>query len=200
MQEKYLDNNGLLYVWKKLRDTFVKKLEFDEVKNSIPKNVSDLQDADSYAKIVDIPTKVARLSDVTDYEKKAEIAHSVSELYGIDAYAKNTALPKTVADLTDGADYIKKAELTEEVKSLIENVKSIEFSVVEELPTSEEQAIIHLVSNSKEEVNRKIYHSLQELQLFIFEHINGLYNSKIPHGSFGMLTPNKKEEIFWNQT
>lgn len=151
MKTKFLDNNGLLYVWKKLKDTFAKKVELDEVKNSIPKNVSDLQDADSYAKSVDIPTKVESLSDATDYAKKIEIPHSVSELDGMDAYAKITALPKKVADLTDGADYIKKAELTEEVKSLIGNTKALEFSVVEELPSSGEKSIIYLVSNSKAE-------------------------------------------------
>lgn len=151
MKTKFLDNNGLLYVWKKLKDTFVKKVELDEVKNSIPKNVSDLQDADSYAKSVDIPTKVESLSDATDYAKKIEIPHSVSEIDGMDAYAKITALPKKVADLTDGADYIKKAELTEEVKSLIGNTKALEFSVVEELPSSGEKSTIYLVSNSKTE-------------------------------------------------
>lgn len=151
MKTKFLDNNGLLYVWKKLKDTFAKKVELDEVKNSIPKNVSDLQDADSYAKSVDIPTKVESLSDATDYAKKIEIPHSVSELDGMDAYAKITALPKKVTDLTDGADYIKKAELTEEVKSLIGNTKALEFSVVEELPSSGEKSTIYLVSNSKAE-------------------------------------------------
>lgn len=151
MKTKYLDNNGLLYVWKKLKDTFAKKVELDEVKNSIPKNVSDLQDADSYAKSVDIPTKVESLSDATDYAKKIEIPHSVSELDGMDAYAKITALPKKVADLTDGADYIKQAELIEEVKSLIGNTKALEFSVVEELPSSGEKSTIYLVSNSKAE-------------------------------------------------
>lgn len=151
MKTKYLDNNGLLYVWKKLKDTFAKKVELDEVKNSIPKNVSDLQDADSYAKSVDIPTKVESLSDATDYAKKIEIPHSVSELDGMDAYAKITALPKKVVDLTDGADYIKQAELIEEVKSLIGNTKALEFSVVEELPSSGEKSTIYLVSNSKAE-------------------------------------------------
>ena len=52
----------------------------------------------------------------------------------------------------------------------------------------------------KEETNRRNYHSLQELQLSIFEYIEGFYNSKRPLGSLGMLTPNQKEELFWNQT
>ena len=52
----------------------------------------------------------------------------------------------------------------------------------------------------KEETNRKTYHSLQELQLSIFEYIEGYYNSKRPHGSLGMLTPNEKEGLYWEQT
>ena len=51
----------------------------------------------------------------------------------------------------------------------------------------------------KEEVNRKTYHSLQELHLSVFEYIEGFYNSKRPHGSLGMMTPNEKEELYREQ-
>lgn len=51
----------------------------------------------------------------------------------------------------------------------------------------------------KEETNRRSYHSLQELQLSIFEYIESFYNSKRPHSSLGMLTPNQKEALFLNQ-
>lgn len=149
MKTKFLDNNGLLYVWKKLKDTFAKKVELDEVKNSIPKNVSELLDAENYALKSAIPTKVESLIDAGDYAKKSEIPHSIEGMEGIDAYAKVTAIPKKVAQLDDYADYIKKAELTEEVKSLIGNTKALEFSVVEELPSSGEKSTIYLVSNNK---------------------------------------------------
>ena len=51
----------------------------------------------------------------------------------------------------------------------------------------------------KEEINRRTYHSLQDLQLSVFEYIEGLYNSKGPHGALGLMTPNEKEELFRNQ-
>ena len=51
----------------------------------------------------------------------------------------------------------------------------------------------------KEETNRRIYHSLNELQMSVFEYIEGFYNSRRPHGSLEMLTPNEKEELFWSQ-
>ena len=52
----------------------------------------------------------------------------------------------------------------------------------------------------KEETNRRTYHSLQELRLSVFEYIEGFYNSKRPHSSLGMMTPNQKEKLFWEQT
>ena len=49
----------------------------------------------------------------------------------------------------------------------------------------------------KEEVNRKTYHSLKELQLSVFEYMEGFYHAKRPHGFLGMMTPNEKEEWYW---
>ncbi len=49
----------------------------------------------------------------------------------------------------------------------------------------------------KEETNRRTYRSLEELKLSIFEYIEGYYNSKRPHISLGMLTPNEKENLYW---
>lgn len=51
----------------------------------------------------------------------------------------------------------------------------------------------------KEETNRKYYHTVKELQLSIFEYIEGYYNSKRPHGTLGMLTPNEVEALYWGQ-
>ena len=48
----------------------------------------------------------------------------------------------------------------------------------------------------KEETNRRTYHSLQELQLSVLQYIEGYYNSKRPHGTLGMLTPNEVEDLY----
>ena len=52
----------------------------------------------------------------------------------------------------------------------------------------------------KEETNRKCYRSLTELQLSVFEYIEGYYNTKRPHGTLNMLTPNEAEALYWEQT
>lgn len=51
----------------------------------------------------------------------------------------------------------------------------------------------------KEETNRKIYGSFQDLQLSVFEYIEGYYNSRRPHGTLGMLTPNEAEALYWER-
>lgn len=51
----------------------------------------------------------------------------------------------------------------------------------------------------KEETNRRTYHTLQELQNSVFEYIEGFYNSRRPHGSLGLLTPNEVEKLYWEQ-
>lgn len=57
----------------------------------------------------------------------------------------------------------------------------------------------YFLITSKEEVKRKIYHSLQELQLPVFEYIEGFYNTERIHWSLGMMTPNEKEDCYWAQ-
>lgn len=49
----------------------------------------------------------------------------------------------------------------------------------------------------KEETDRRCYHSIQELKLSVFEYIEGYYNTKRPHGSLNMLTPNEAEDLYW---
>ena len=49
-----------------------------------------------------------------------------------------------------------------------------------------------------EETNRKTYHSLQELQLSVFEYIDGYYNSRRPHGTLDYMTPDEKEEQYFS--
>ena len=51
----------------------------------------------------------------------------------------------------------------------------------------------------KEEINRRVYHSFKELQLSVFEYIDGYYNARQPHGTLGMLTPNEAEILYQEQ-
>ena len=51
----------------------------------------------------------------------------------------------------------------------------------------------------KEETCRRSYSSLDQLNLPLFEYIDGFYNSIRPHSSLGYLTPVQKEINYFNQ-
>lgn len=50
-----------------------------------------------------------------------------------------------------------------------------------------------------EETNRRNYQTLKELELSVFQYIEGYYNSKRPHAGLSYLTPNQAEKNFSNR-
>lgn len=51
----------------------------------------------------------------------------------------------------------------------------------------------------KEECNRRNYRTKKELELSVFQYIEGFYNSKKPHGSLGFMSPNEKKKEYWSK-
>jgi len=49
-----------------------------------------------------------------------------------------------------------------------------------------------------EETNRKSYSSFSDLHIFLFEYIDGFYNSKRPHSTIDFLSPNDFEAKFFS--
>lgn len=48
-----------------------------------------------------------------------------------------------------------------------------------------------------EETNRRIFKNYEDLHLSIFSYIDGYYNSKRPHTTLGLLTPNQYEQNYF---
>lgn len=48
-----------------------------------------------------------------------------------------------------------------------------------------------------EELNRKTFYNKSQLELSLFEYIEGFYNSKRPHSANNMLPPNQKEKLYF---
>ena len=48
-----------------------------------------------------------------------------------------------------------------------------------------------------EELNRKTFYNKSQLELSLFEYIEGFYNSKRPHSANNMLSPNQKEKLYF---
>lgn len=50
----------------------------------------------------------------------------------------------------------------------------------------------------KEELDRRTFSSIQEVQLACFEYIESFYNRHRPHSTIRMLTPEEKESFYYN--
>lgn len=50
----------------------------------------------------------------------------------------------------------------------------------------------------KEELSRRTFQAIQEVRLSSFEFIEGFYNSKRPHSTNNMMTPNYKEQLYFD--
>lgn len=48
-----------------------------------------------------------------------------------------------------------------------------------------------------EELNRRTFYTKAQLELSLFEYIEGFYNSKRPHSANHMLSPNQKEKLYF---
>lgn len=51
-----------------------------------------------------------------------------------------------------------------------------------------------------EELNRRTYNNKSELEISLFEYIEGFYNSKRPHSANNMLSPNQKEDMYFSKS
>ena len=49
------------------------------------------------------------------------------------------------------------------------------------------------------EINRRTYHSIDEVRLSCFEYIEQFYNNYNPHSANNGLTPNQKEENYFKK-
>lgn len=49
-----------------------------------------------------------------------------------------------------------------------------------------------------EELNRQTFYTKAQLKLSLFEYIESFYNSKRPHSANGMLSPNQKEKLYFD--
>jgi putative transposase len=47
-----------------------------------------------------------------------------------------------------------------------------------------------------EELNRRVFNSLLELNLSLFEYVEGFYNKRRPHSANSLLSPDEKESLF----
>lgn len=115
---KYLDNNGLLYFWQKIKNNFVAATSLATVATS-----------GSYNDLDNKPTLFS--GDYTDLTNKPTIP----------------TVPTDNASFTNGAGYQTASDVQAAINTALSGITGISFEVVESLPTTGTAGTIYLVSN-----------------------------------------------------
>lgn len=115
---KYVDENGLLYLWSKITGNFVAQEEGKGL------STNDLTDA-----------LVEKINNAGD-----------SSFTG--NYSDLTGAPTNLSDFTNDVGYQTADDVTSLIQTAVANLTSISYSIVEELPETGETGVIYLISNS----------------------------------------------------
>lgn len=150
---KFLDDNGLLYLWTTIKNTF--------------------------AKPSDIPTQTSQLTNNSNFVSDADYVHTdnnftdedVTKLNGIAAGAQvnvietirvngtiqtpsgksvNITVPTTVSALTNDSNYQTGAQVTAAIASAVGEITGVSFEIVSELPATGVNGTIYLVATARE--------------------------------------------------
>ena len=134
--KKYIDSNGLLYFWQKLKTMFAGKVDKIDGKGlSTNDFTNDLQ-----SKLTNLPSTAA--------ENIIESISVNNTAQTITSKNVNITVPTNNNQLTNGAGYQTASDVSSAISSAISGISGISYSVVASLPVTGESSVIYLVSHS----------------------------------------------------
>lgn len=180
---KYLDNNGVLYFWQKIKELVTK--------NKVTKT-SELTNDSGYITSADVPAGVEASNTVPAMDGEASVGTEVKFARGdhrhptdtsrasaaeLTAHTSNTTIHVTASDKTNWNGKANKAttlagygitdamtaeQITNAINDAIGSVTGISFEVVDSLPATGESGKIYLVSHAhgaKDQYDEYIYYN-----------------------------------------
>lgn len=121
MATSYLDNNGVLYLWSKIKDIFAKK--------------------------ADIPTDNASLTNGAGYQTSENVESAITAK-GYTTMSAVEGKGYTTMTAVEGKDYQTGSQVSDAITAALADMSGVEFSIVEQLPTSGVKGTIYLVKKS----------------------------------------------------
>ncbi|XBX10204.1 IS3 family transposase [Enterocloster clostridioformis] len=110
------------------------------------------------------------------------------------AYAKRGYPQKVMFHSDRGCQYTSK-----DFRKALDNAGCIQSFSAKGHPYDNAVAESFFKYLKKEELNRRIFSSLEDLNLSLFEYIEGFYNRRRPHSANGFLSPIEKEQAYFQQ-
>lgn len=121
MATSYLDNNGVLYLWGKIKEAFAKK--------------------------TDIPTDNASLANGAGYQTSANVESAITAK-GYTTMAAVEDKGYTTMTAVEGKGYQTSSQVSAAITAALADVSGVEFTIVEQLPATGTKGTIYLVKKT----------------------------------------------------
>ncbi len=136
MIKKYIDENGLLYFWTKIKNLIINKVDKIDGKGLSENDFTT--------------TEKNKLSGIAS-GAQVNIIESIKVNNTVQSIANksvNITVPTNTNQLTNGAGYQTASQVNALISESLKNITGIDYQVVSSLPTTGKKGLIYLISNS----------------------------------------------------
>lgn len=137
--KKYLDDNGVLYLWGKIKELVAGAqgtTDYTLLENKPSINGITLQGNRTTADLnIDIPTKVSQLTNDSGYLTSTEVDTKIT-----------AKVPTNVSQLTNDSKYQSDTQVAALIAAAVADITQFDYQIVEELPETGTKGTIYLIS------------------------------------------------------
>ena len=137
--KKYLDDNGVLYLWGKIKEIVAAAkgtTDYTLLENKPSINGITLQGNKTTADLnIDIPTKVSQLTNDSGYLTSTEVDTKIT-----------AKVPTNVSQLTNDSKYQSDTQVAALIAAAVADITQFDYQIVEELPEIGTKGTIYLIS------------------------------------------------------
>ncbi len=145
---KFLDDNGLLYFWQKLKITFAKQTDLDTTNHTVSGLESDITGLESLVGASSVSDQIAAAINGLDSSVSADSNKAISGLTianGKISGSTQITIPTNNNQLANGAGYQTAAQVSSAISSAVSGITGFSFEIVQTLPASGAAGTIYLV-------------------------------------------------------
>lgn len=145
---KFLDDNGLLYLWQKIKATFAKQSDLDTTNHNVSALETDITGLESLVGASSVSSQIAAAIGELDSSVNAASGKALSGLTFVNGkISGNTQviIPTNNNQLTNGAGYQTAAQVNAAINSAVSGITQFTFEIVSSLPDSGAAGKIYLV-------------------------------------------------------
>lgn len=148
---KFLDDNGLLYFWQKIKLVFAKQSDLETTNTNLASLQGDVNGLETLVGASSVANQITAAIDALDSNVSAESNKAIASLIitnGVITQSTKVAIPTNNNQLSNGAGYQTASDVSAAISTAISGITSFQFQVVESLPASGNAGTIYLLDNS----------------------------------------------------